>query len=188
MLTTDQKGAIAETAIAHAAIKLGIDVYRPLFEGGRYDLIFDLGGVLTRVQCKWACRRRDVLIVPCYSSRRAREGLRRRLYTADEIDAIAAYDPVTGRCYFLSIARFGGRTAIQMRLAPSRNNQRKGINWAESYEFAATLGRSGAVAQLGERRHGMPKAAGSSPAGSTISGRYEPLTFERGSGVCPSLG
>jgi hypothetical protein len=40
MLTTDQKGAIAETAIAHAATKLGIEVYRPIAEGGRFDMIF----------------------------------------------------------------------------------------------------------------------------------------------------
>jgi hypothetical protein len=51
-LSTDQKGAIAESAIAHAAIKLGIGVYRPLSDGERYDLIFDLGERLERVQCK----------------------------------------------------------------------------------------------------------------------------------------
>jgi PD-(D/E)XK endonuclease len=40
MLSTNQKGAIAETAITHAAVKLGIAVYRPVAEGGRFDLIF----------------------------------------------------------------------------------------------------------------------------------------------------
>jgi hypothetical protein len=39
MLTTDQKGAIAEMAIAWEATKLGIEVYRPLSEGGRFDMI-----------------------------------------------------------------------------------------------------------------------------------------------------
>jgi hypothetical protein len=53
-LSTDQKGAIAESAIVHAAIKLGIGVYRPLSDGERYDLIFDLGERLERIQCKWA--------------------------------------------------------------------------------------------------------------------------------------
>jgi hypothetical protein len=43
-MTTDQKGAIAEAAIALAAMKLGVDVYRPLGEGGRYDLILDVLG------------------------------------------------------------------------------------------------------------------------------------------------
>jgi hypothetical protein len=54
MLTSDQKGAVAETAIVHAAIKLGISVYTPVAEGGRYDMIFELGWRLVRVQCKWA--------------------------------------------------------------------------------------------------------------------------------------
>jgi hypothetical protein len=49
MLTTDQKGAIAETAIAHAAAKLGIEVYRPIPEGGRFDMIFLLGEELVRL-------------------------------------------------------------------------------------------------------------------------------------------
>ena len=40
VLTTNQKGAIAEAAITKAAVELGIEVYRPSFEGGRYDLIF----------------------------------------------------------------------------------------------------------------------------------------------------
>src|SRR5215475_14678814 len=49
-MTTDQKGAIAELAIQLAATKLGIDVYRPVAEGGRYDMIFDLEDRLVRVQ------------------------------------------------------------------------------------------------------------------------------------------
>ena len=43
LATTDQKGAVAELAIAAAAIDLGIGVSRPLSDE-RYDLIFDLGG------------------------------------------------------------------------------------------------------------------------------------------------
>jgi hypothetical protein len=53
MLTTDQKGAIAELAIAHAALELGVGVSKPLGDQ-RYDLIFDFGPRLARVQCKWA--------------------------------------------------------------------------------------------------------------------------------------
>jgi PD-(D/E)XK endonuclease len=63
VLTTDQKGAIAETATVHAAVKLGIGVYKPISEGGRYDLSFDIGSRLLRVQCKWATRCGDVIAV-----------------------------------------------------------------------------------------------------------------------------
>jgi hypothetical protein len=62
---------------------------------------------------------------------------------------------------------FDGHQQVSLRLYPTRNNQRDGINWAAHYEFAATLGRLGAVAQLGERRHGMAEVTGSIPVGST---------------------
>jgi PD-(D/E)XK endonuclease len=167
VLTTDQKGTIAETAIIHAAVKLDIEVYKPVNDGTRCDLIFDLGGRLTRVQCKWAARHDDVLIIRCYSCRRTKDGLLTRAYTADEIDAFAAYCVDLDRCYFFPFETMRDRRTLQLRLAPSRNNQNEGINWAEDYEFGATLGASGAVAQLGERERGTLEAAGSSPAGST---------------------
>jgi PD-(D/E)XK nuclease superfamily protein len=155
MLTTDQKGAIAETAIAHAATALGIEVYRPLAEGGRFDMIFLLGDELVRVQCKWARRQGDVVIVRCYSCRRAREGMRKRLHTPEEIDAFAAYCADTGKCYYLPLEKIGMRSHIQLRLGPTLNNQRLGVHWAEDFEFAATLAQPrGAVAQLGERAAG----------------------------------
>ncbi len=91
VLTTDQKGAIAETAIAHEAVKLGFDVYKPINEGTRYDLILDVDGRLIRVQCKWASRYGDVIVVRAYSCRRSATGLVKRGYTAEEIDAFGVY-------------------------------------------------------------------------------------------------
>jgi hypothetical protein len=167
VLTTDQKGDIAEAAVVAAAVKLGIDVYRPVGEGGRYDMVFELANGLWRIQCKWAPRCGDVVLIRCYSCRRNRDGLLRRKYLAGEIDAFAAYCPDTDRCYFVPFGLLSARSQIMLRLAPSKNNQHLGINWAKDYEFAATLGRPGAVAQLGEHRRGTPKVTGSSPVGST---------------------
>jgi hypothetical protein len=90
----------------------------------RYDLIFDLRDRLVRVQCKWATRRGDVLVVRCCSHRRNRDGLVRRSYATGEIDAFAAYCVDLDRSYFLPFELFAARTAIQLRLAPARNNQR----------------------------------------------------------------
>jgi PD-(D/E)XK endonuclease len=139
LLTTDQKGAIAELAIAKAAIALGAGVYRPLTEGGRYDLIFDLGSRLVRVQCKWACRRGEIVSVRCYSARRTAAGLVQQSYTADEVDAVAAYCLELDRCFFLPTERFPGRTTVQLRLSAARNNQQAGVNWADEFDFSATL-------------------------------------------------
>jgi prevent-host-death family protein len=167
VLTPDQKGSIAEVEIARAVIRLGLGVYKPLNDGERYDLILDLRPRLLRVQCKWAVHRRDVVVISCQSCRRAAEGYRRRTYSAEEIDAIAAYCGATNACYLLLPDSFVGRPSVLLRVAPARNNQRAAINWADDFKFEATIARSGAVAQLGERQLGMLEVTGSSPVGST---------------------
>jgi PD-(D/E)XK endonuclease len=138
VLSTNRKGAIAETAIVAAATRLGIDVYRPVADGGRYDLIFDTGR-LVRVQCKWASRMADVVVVRCYSARRTRDGLVRRTYTGAEIDAFGAYCAELDRCYFVPFELTLGQSMIQLRLAPPLNNQRRGIRWAADFSFEARL-------------------------------------------------
>ncbi len=140
-MTTDEKGAIAETAIVHAAVELGIGVYRPVQEGLRADLVLEVGRDLLRVQCKWAIRRGAIITFHCSSSRRGPTGMIRRCYTADEIDGFAAYCKELRKCYFVPIESFPRRSAFSLRLGETRNNQRAGVNWATDFEFAATLGR-----------------------------------------------
>ena len=107
-------------------------------------------------------------MVPCVSSWRSGDRFIHRPYTAAEIDGIAAYSIDLDRCYFIPIARVEDTPSIALRISPARNNQRRRINWAEEYELAARLACHGAVAQLGERRHGMAEVRGSIPLGSTL--------------------
>ena len=160
MSETTWKGAIAEAAITAAAVELGFVVLRPLVEGRRYDLIIDTGPELLRVQCKWAPRRGDVVSVHLSTCRHTPHGYVRSTYSADEIDGIGVYCQELKRCYYLPIEDVAGRRGFQLRLKPAANNQRLAINWAAQYEF-------GAIAQLGERRHGMAEVVGSSPTSST---------------------
>jgi hypothetical protein len=113
VLTTDQKGAAAELAIAHVAADMGVGVLKPLTEGERYDLIFDLRPRLVRAQCKWAALVGDVLVVRCRRCRRTRNGLLHRGYSADEIDAVAAYAGDNGRCFFFPFELLAGRSTLQ---------------------------------------------------------------------------
>ena len=154
------KGAIAETAIALEAIKLGIFVLRPVIEGRRYDLLFDVDHRLYRVQCKWARRAGAVVIVNLTSCRHTPHGYVRTTYDRSEIDAVAAYCEELKRCFWLPIDVVEGKRAISLRLTPAANNQEAAINYAADYEL-------GAIAQLGERRHGMAEVVGSSPTSST---------------------
>jgi hypothetical protein len=147
-------------AIASAATKLDIGVLKPLGEGERYDLVLDLRPRLLRVQCKWAQHKGSVVAVHTGTCRRVKDGYLRTTYKDDEVDALAAYCAALDRCYLLPISLVGGQSYIHLRLEPARNNQRALVNWAQQYEL-------GAIAQLGERRHGMAEAVGSSPTSST---------------------
>jgi hypothetical protein len=139
-LTTDQKGAVAEAEIAASAIKLGVGVLKPLSDGERYDLIFDLRPRLLRVQCKTAVLKGSVLAVPFYSARRCRDGFVKRCYSASEIDAIAAYNVDLDRSFFIPFNEVRNRAYLQLRLDPCRNNQQIGVNWAADFDFAARIG------------------------------------------------
>jgi hypothetical protein len=166
MLTTDQKGAVAEAAIAAVALAHGVGVARPLSDE-KYDLIFDLGQRLLRVQCKWSIRAGNVIVIRTRRARRSASGFVHRRYAADEIDAVAAYCQAVDQCYLLPTELSVERAVVQLRLPPCRNNQLLGVHWARDFELGATLNRlRGPIAQLGERLDGIQKAAGSSPAGS----------------------
>src|SRR5262245_61449612 len=154
VLTTNQKGVLAEAAVMLEATKLGVGVVLPLGDE-RYDLILDIRPTLLRVQCKWAVRHGDVVVIRTRTRRRSREGLIHRSYDAGEIDLIAAYCAEMDNCYLLPPSLSCGRAAIQLRLSATRNNQQERIHWARDFGFAATLKRLyGPIAQLGERQSG----------------------------------
>ena len=154
------KGAIAEAAITLAAVELGFVVLRPSTEGRRYDIVIDTGPRLLRVQCKWARKKGNVVVVDTSTRRLTPHGYVQTTYCADEIDGIAAYCQELKRCFYLPIEMAAGRRSFHLRLAPAANNQELAINWAAHHTF-------GAIAQLGERLHGMQEVVGSSPTSST---------------------
>ena len=161
MLTPSQKGGIAELAIAWHAAKLGIGVLRPTVEGLRYDLAFDFGaGPIMRVQCKSAPLDDGIVRVHARSNRHTPgRGYVNGTYGADEIDLLVAYCQDLDKVYAIPIAECAGQTMLHLRVSPTRNNQRSLVRWAAQYEL-------GAIAQLEERRYGIPEAEGSSPSSS----------------------
>ena len=166
MLSSDRKGAIAEAKIAAAAVDLGISILRPINEHARYDLGFDVGDKILRVQCKWGRLDDDGAVVQVQlqgSWLSPTAGYVRSSYSAEEIDLVAVYCHPLDRCYLLPIALVAGRRAIFLRLTPPKNGQRACINLADDFEF------SGAVAQLVEHQSGTLRARGSSPLSSTPS-------------------
>jgi PD-(D/E)XK endonuclease len=163
VLSSNQKGAIAEAEIAAAAIRIGVTVLKPLAEHGRYDLAFEIAPRLLRVQCKWAALApdRSVITIRTGGSRCTPNGYVLSAYAETDIDLLAAYCAELDRCYLLPASLVAGRRQIYLRLMRPRNGQQACINMAGDYEFA------GAVAQLGERVSGTHEVTGSSPVSST---------------------
>jgi prevent-host-death family protein len=159
--TRNHKGAVAEAKIATAAIELGVPVLKPMSEHGRYDLVFDLGQRLLRVQCKWANKKGAVVAANVGGNYLSPNGYVRSTYGASEIDAVAIYCGDLDECYLLPIEMVAGMRMVHLRLAPAKNGQRAALHFASEYSL------SGAVAQLGERWRGTPEATGSSPVSST---------------------
>lgn len=140
-LTPTQKGAMAEAAVTLAANEIGLTVLRPTSEGRRYDLVVDIAPRLLRIQCKLARHTGGALLVPIQTNRYTPNGYVCTRYNVDEVDAIAAFAPKTGRCYLLPIAELAGRRGVHLRLLPTKNNQAHGIRWARDYEFEVALHR-----------------------------------------------
>ncbi len=159
-LSPSTKGAIAELEVTLAALRAGIPVYRPQAEGQRYDMVFDLGHRLARVQCKWGRLHGDVIVARTSTSRHTPNGYVKTTYSADEIDAFAIYCDALDECFYVPFEVVGKKAQLHLRVRPAKNNQRQLVTMADDH-------RLGAIAQLGERLHGMQEVAGSSPASST---------------------
>lgn len=159
---SNHKGNVAELAFAAEAARLELEVYMPLTEHGRTDLVLGIDGRLLRVQCKWANKQGDIVRINLATSRRNGSGYIRTTYTSTEVDAIGAYCEELDTCYLIPIEVAEGKHVLTLRIAPARNGQRPALNWAEQYAL-------GAVAQLAERRRGTAEARGSNPLSSISS-------------------
>ncbi len=156
----NRKGAVAELAVAKAAAALGFGVYLPVIEHGRADLVFEVGGVLLRVQCKAATRNGDTLTINARGSWHSpTRGYVRSTYSVDDVDLIVAYCDTSDECYAVPIDEFEGQGQFVLRFAPAANGQRAALHFACDYSL-------GAVAQLAERFAGSEEARGSNPLSS----------------------
>lgn len=136
---------------------------KPVAEHGRYDMAFEIGDRIYRVQCKWGNLddAAGVIKVNLASTWYGPNKSVRRSYLEHEIDFVAVYCGRNDRCYLLSSSLVANRRAIYLRVAPAKNRQVAFTNLASNFEF------EGAIAQLEERRLGMAEVVGSSPTSST---------------------
>ncbi len=159
-MNTSQKGNIATAHILAALVANGKDVAIPFGDHQRYDLIIDDNGTFLRVQCKVGCLKDgQISFMTSRHRRRVKDRPAGWISYRGEVDLFGVYCPQNRTCYLVPANEVKEKRAF-LRLAPTRNNQKKGVRRASAYEI-------GAVAQLGERCNGIAEVRGSIPLGST---------------------
>ncbi len=135
--STTRKGEITESAVLARLIQLGYRCLIPWGHDNRYDIAIDDDGKLVRVQCKTAryteeggCLEfnTDITYARVGGKPHIRKGYK------GEADYFGVYSPDTGKVYLVSVDDTPSSGAT-LRLHPSKNNQQKGVRWAQDYEI-----------------------------------------------------
>ncbi len=130
MAITKQKGDIAEAFVTYLLKQNGFNVLIPWGEDNRYDLVTEKNGVFKRIQVKYATPKNGAIELRVRSCNNYNV-LR---YSPKDIDIIALYSPETNKVYFVSMNSIKNKSLCKLRLAPTKNKQKKFIVMASKFE------------------------------------------------------
>jgi len=117
------------------AIRAGYAVSIPFGPGHRYDLIFDDGNKLSRIQCKTGCLRDGcVRFEGCSVNIRGDH----KGYT-NEIDFFAVYCGELDTVYMIPVSRVGRRGAWLRVVEPKTRKNYSRILWAKDFKLTRLL-------------------------------------------------
>jgi hypothetical protein len=110
----NQKGRIAESAVAFRLALLGIDYFKPEGGSSKADLIADTGSGLVRIQVKWANvgtnRGLPSAKLACANGRKAV-----RRYRSGEFDVLVVYSLYTDTAYVFDVNEVIHKTSVTIR-------------------------------------------------------------------------
>jgi hypothetical protein len=146
----------------------------PLTEHEAFDLVAFRDGRFLRVQVKYRAAVNGAITLRYSTCWADRHGVHTVPVDRAAIDVLCAYCPDTGACYYLDPKATAGDNVV-LRIAPTRNNQRKRILWAKDFTEipASVLGVAAGSGRPLERmplvRHSCePRAAWNSSAHSLV--------------------
>ena len=130
-MTTALKGNTTEARVLGALVERDFAVLIPFGEGHPYDLVIHVrGDRFVRIQCKTA-RVNDRCML--FNSRSTDHGHGAGTYLG-LADAFGVYCPQLERIYLVPVEDVP-TSVVYLRLAATRNNQRRGIRFAADYEL-----------------------------------------------------
>ena len=134
---TSKKGEITEAMVLAKLIQLGYKCLIPWGHDHRYDIAIDDDGKLQRIQCKTAryieekgCLEFNTAIT--YARVGGKPHIRKGYQ--GEADYFGVYSPETGKVYLVPVEDVPIGSKGLLRLKAARNNQQKGVTWADNYE------------------------------------------------------
>jgi hypothetical protein len=141
-MDTIRRGNAAEAAVLNALVRVGLLVLRPFGEGAPYDLAIDAGGELIKVQVKSGRIRNECIEFNSSSTDHGRG----QLSYHGRADVFGVFAPQVDRVFVVPVEKCASYRGY-LRLAPTRNNQQRGVRYAGDYtveDWARSLGRAAA--------------------------------------------
>ena len=131
MLSTKARGAQTELECITYLHGLGYDISIPWGDNARYDFVLDIEDKLYKIQCKTShLREEGVYTFKCSSTYINSQGNHRVAYDKNQVDFFCTF--INGKCYLIPYDETGHREKV-MRFVLPKNNQTKGITFADTY-------------------------------------------------------
>jgi len=130
-MNTKDKGDVTEAVSVSYLKKEGYTVSLPFGDNAPYDLIYDDGSSLTRVQCKTGQYKEGRVKFSCSTNHRSGGEIVHDTYTKDMIDTFFVYCRDTDNLYEVPVEDTPSRE-MSLRVDPVENENSR-INWAEDY-------------------------------------------------------
>ncbi len=138
-MNTNTIGKITELKILTYITELGYSVSIPFGDKDRYDQIWDINGKLLRVQIKtsrWKNEQQKAIVFNCKTSYMCSSGVKRHIYTKDDIDFFATY--WNNKVYLISVEECSTEKTLWFE-EPS--NKCTKCSFAKNYEVEEVLKR-----------------------------------------------
>ena len=130
---TKNKGDIGCLKVQVKMAELGFTILIPLSEHEVFDFVAYKDGDFKKVQAKYRSIENGSLTVPFKTAWADKNGSHINYIDKTEIDIIAVYCPETDKVYFVNPTDYENSTSLNLRVEQTKNNQRKGILFAENF-------------------------------------------------------
>jgi hypothetical protein len=129
-MNTSEQGNLSESIVISKLLAKDRKVLLPFGDGTAYDLVYECNGLFTRVQVKTGRLRNGVILFKACS--KTRSGI--SLSYVGKADVFIVYCPETEDCYEIPVEDIKTIEGF-IRIAPTLNNQSKGIIFAYNYKM-----------------------------------------------------